>query len=123
MNIKSLKRFFLFGLALVATVSFIGIRSFQFTPLQNGELSDNTKLNHVHSDAPVDQPFEIEDKEEQPETEDNETAEGTLSNPGFDTNTAGLQTDDCESANHPVISKSQAEHHAPCYVRLRSILI
>ncbi|MBI3133894.1 MAG: hypothetical protein HYZ14_04385 [Bacteroidetes bacterium] len=123
MNFKSLSRFCLFGLALVATVSFIGIRGFRFTSPKSAELIITAKFNCVHNDAPIDQPFEIEDKEEQTRTEDNEINEEGLLPSLFDSGYLAAKVEIPASDNVPVISKSLAEYHTPGYVRLRSILI
>lgn len=123
MNIKSFNRFCLFGLALVATITFIGIRGFQFTPLEKSDLVVTAKFNSVHNDAPADQPFEVEDKEEQPETEDNESSEDGFATIVFGYGQSPIQLEIFISEKDQVVSKSQARYHTPGYVRLRSILI
>lgn len=124
MKLKSLNRFLLFALALAATVYLIGAKSIQtFTKFAQTEVVDNYKYSCVHSDAQADQPFEAEDKEEQPETEDNESNESGLVAPTFDSSLLGLHTELTTSGGESVVSKSQAEYHTPGYVRLRAILI
>lgn len=121
---KSLHRFYILALALVATLFFFGAKPDHHSIISKSDKIELTAdVYSIHSSCPCHQPFEIENKEEQPTTEDDESKESghgdlvtSFDSSSFLQKTASLTKDE-------VVSKSQTEYHTPAYVRLRSILI
>lgn len=120
---KSLHRFYILGLALVATLFFFGAKPDHHSISKSDKVELTADVYSIHSTCPCHQPFEIENKEEQPTTEDDESREsaaGTLTDNSF---SLIFVQDATEQPNNLSLSKSQAHYHTPAYVRLRSILI
>jgi len=120
---KSINRFYIFGLALMALLYFFGARPNHETLSKQSESVLTEKQNSIHSANPLQQPFEIENKEEQPTTEDddNEETEDDVASDCPDS--VAFLKESSSPVSEEVVSKSQTEHHAPTYVRLRTILI
>lgn len=107
----------------MATLYFFGVRPDHNISKKSGNPALTETLNLYHSSGPMDQPFEIENKEEQPTTEDDESREsssGTLSDNCLSSQFVQVSIGQLETISS---SKSQTQYHTPAYVRLRSILI
>ncbi len=120
---KSLHRFYILGLALVATLFFFGTKPDHHSISKSDKVELSAEVYSIHSSCPCHHPFEIENKEEQPTTEDDETKVSGHGDfvAGFDS--SFLIQKNASLSKDEVVSKSQTEYHTPAYVRLRSILI
>jgi hypothetical protein len=120
---KSLHRFYFFGLALLAALFFFGEKS-DHVNLKNRHsfvFADNP--DSFYSSSTHHQPFEIENKEEQPTAEDDESKESGYGDYISNFDSISLSQKNASLSGDGVVSKSQTEYHTPVYVRLRSILI
>jgi hypothetical protein len=120
---KSLHRFYILGLALVATLFFFGAKPDHYIKQKPGKPVLTETTYSIHSTCPCHQPFEIENKEEQPSTEDDETRESSAATLSENSFSFLFVQELPELANNLSLSKSQTEYHTPAYVRMRSILI
>lgn len=120
---KSLHRFYILGLALVATVFFFGVRHDHNSIPKAGKPVLTSEVFSIHSALPYHQPFEIENKEEQPTTEDDESKESATGDCITSFDSISFLQETTSLSEQEVVSKSQTEYHTPAYVRLRSILI
>jgi hypothetical protein len=120
---KSLHRFYILGLALVATLFFFGAKPERNTIHKSDKVELSAEVYSIHSSCPCHQPFEIENKEEQPTTEDDESKESGHGDFVASFDSSSLIQKTASLSKDEVVSKSQTEYHTPAYVRLRSILI
>ncbi|MBK9190092.1 MAG: hypothetical protein IPM77_00605 [Crocinitomicaceae bacterium] len=123
MKFKPSNRFYLFGLVLMVVLYFFGGQGQQTTQIYHTKLRSYVAHYSFHDTSPLQQPAEIENKEEQPETEDDEINEF---HSGTENNYADTISDLSEfesSESNSADSHSKTQHHTPAYVRLRTILI
>lgn len=123
MKFKPSNRFYLFGLVLMVVLYFFGGQGQQSTQIFHTKVRSHVTHYSLHEASPLQQPAEIENKEEQPETEDDEINElhlGTQNN--FADTISDLSEFDSSESNS-ADSQSKTQHHTPAYVRLRTILI
>lgn len=123
MKFKPTNRFYLFGLVLMIVLYFFGGQGDQTTQIYHTKVHSGVSHYSLHDSSPLQQPAEIENKEEQPETEDDEVNE-------FHVNTQNNLADSLSdlsefdsSESNAADSQSKTQHHTPAYVRLRTILI
>lgn len=120
---KSLHRFYILGLALVATLLFFGANPDHHAISKSDKVEVSGDVYSIHSSCPCHQPFEIENKEEQPTSEDDESKESGHGDFISNFDSVSLLQKNASLSGDEVVSKSQTEYHTPAYVRLRSILI
>ena len=122
MKFKPSNRFYLFGLVLMVVLYFFGGQGQQSTQIYHTKLRSHAYHYSLHEASPLQRPAEIENKEEQPETEDDEVNEFHLNtHNNFADTISDLSEFDSES--NSADSHSKTQHHIPAYVRLRTILI
>ncbi len=120
---KSLYRFYLLGLALLATLFFFGSKPDHNLKFKSTKVEISAEVYSIHSTCPCRQPFEIENKEEQPTAEDDESKESGHGDFVAAFDSSSFLQKAYSLSKDEVVSKSQTEYHTPAYVRLRSILI
>jgi hypothetical protein len=120
---KSFHRFYILSLALVATLFFFGSKPDHNLKFKSTKVELSAEVYSIHSTCPCHQPFEIENKEEQPTTEDDESKESGHGGFAASFDSSSLIQKSSSLSADEVVSKSQTEYHTPAYVRLRSILI
>lgn len=119
---KSLNRFYIFGLALMAALYFFGVQPDQPDP-QRKDTRLTEQHDSFHSPIANPLPFELEKKEEQPTSEDDDSKESKSGVKSNNSDSVAFLKEFCTPSNDDVVSRSQTEYHTPVYVRFRSILI